>query len=31
LRPAYTDVELVDSFVLRGPRALPIAFDDAAG
>jgi cytochrome P450 len=30
LRPAYTGVELVDSFVLRGPRALPIGFDDAA-
>lgn len=27
LRPAFTDVALVDSFVLRGPRALPIAFD----
>jgi cytochrome P450 len=26
LRPAMTSVEMVDSFVLRGPRALPVAF-----
>lgn len=31
LRPAFTDVALIDSFVLRGPRALPIAFDVATG
>ncbi len=30
LRPAGGDVDLVDSFVLRGPRALPIAFDVVA-
>src|SRR5262249_28952433 len=31
LGPATTDVTLVDSFVLRGPRALPVTFDAGSG